>query len=695
MTKLRYLKVVAVCILVVGNGLTACQGITPVPESTPIYITRSVPVSTATEEVMDIHPELEAITPYNVGRLRQIDQWGKGVVNGIALSPDGGLIAVSTSTGIYLYDRKTVKQISYIDIRIGSNNNVEIQGCPTSGNLAFSPDGSILAIANTDIALWDLKTNTPRAVIKNKIEDPDSIITEIHFSVDGNRILGIQRQASGYPCYSGWGSLVMYSIEEGELIFRQDYHRYEEGPTPLFTEKDDRAFISYYNAQKEGYSLLEVELQTGNVVGESQSPAISSMNGNVAVTYSRINTGGIGDGSSQAHIVALTSFKDIETLNAGVELIPHSNKMMVYEKQKLTIRTFDGIVICTKSIDVESAHAFHPDLFSLDGSIAVSWNSYGDRAGDIRIWDLEQCTISNPVLIFPEVARQLSISSDGRSVLTDSNAGYTFHVFDIQTGQMRFSLSGYDAQFSANGQQVFVVEPETINAYNVETGEYLFSVAAIDSDYMTEIIVSPDGKFLVVNDTSTRDYRIVDIGDTSLMDRALTFGNSTPCFSRNEKLMATIKDKLGVSELHFWELASGNELTEWQASIPSEGYANKKSFNSNFTQLATFGTDGYYKYVYIWDIPGFSLANVLTQPFPNTNRPIRNLEFISNDSLLFARGINPDGFLFWDVQTGDLLAEIPAEIHESELGNPVAFSPDGKLLLVLDNDRTIHIWGIK
>jgi WD40 repeat protein len=106
-------------------------------------------------------------------------------------------------------------------------------------------------------------------------------------------------------------------------------------------------------------------------------------------------------------------------------------------------------------------------------------------------------------------------------------------------------------------------------------------------------------------------------------------------------------------------------------------------------------TDGYNNFVYIWNIPSFSLANTLTQPFLNGRRHISALEFSPDNRLLFARGINPDVFLFWDVQNGDLIYEAPAEIHESELGNPIAFSPDGRLLLALDSDGTIHVWGIK
>lgn len=29
------------------------------------------------------------------------------------------------------------------------------------------------------------------------------------------------------------------------------------------------------------------------------------------------------------------------------------------------------------------------------------------------------------------------------------------------------------------------------------------------------------------------------------------------------------------------------------------------------------------------------------------------------------------------------------------MSNPIVFSPDGRLILVLDSDGTIHVWGVK
>jgi WD40 repeat protein len=668
--------------------------LTPTPDPGPTLTPTPVspintPAATAapTNTGVITHPELEVIGPDTVARLGQIDQWGQGNINGIALSPNGSLIAVSTTTGVYLYDRETARQVGYINIRVGENNNAITQECPTTKNLAFHPDGSILAIAGTDITLWNLETNTVQAVIKNKIEDPASIITSIQFSLDGSRIFGLQKKNSVYFCYLGWGSLVIYAIDTGELTFRQDYDRYEEGPAPIFSEKNGNIFISYLDTQKQTYSILEVNMQTGNILADRPVSAIDSMNASAAVIQKWISTGDYYEGYWEAHIIDLASFEEIEMLNARVDLIPRSNRMIIRQKQHLTVRTLDGVIICSKPTAPESAKAFLPEIFSWDGRIAIGWNDYGYQAGEIRVWDLEQCIISEPILIMPEVAREIAFSSDGASMLTGSRAGYTFFVFDVQTGQVRFLLSGLDAAFSADGQHVFVVEEEAVNAYDARTGKYSYTVLKIDSDYSADILVSPDGQFIVL------DKHIYRIDGGSLGKLPDCDINGEIFFSQASQLMAIVQSNRATDEISVWDLSTGEPITNQKGIVLSDDY-NEPVFNSNFTQLATFGTDGRYQNLYLWNVPEFTFDKVLFQSNEDRDRLISDFRFVSNDRLLFAFASTPDAFLFWEVDTGDLISEIPVEIHEGLYGGPLAISPDGRLITVIDFDGTIHVWGV-
>ena len=232
-------------------------------------------------------------------------------------------------------------------------------------------------------------------------------------------------------------------------------------------------------------------------------------------------------------------------------------------------------------------------------------------------------------------------------------------------------------------------------AFDVETGDFLYPIFEVESNYMTSIGASPDGKFLIIRSNANNINRIVSIGEKSPVRKMPYKVLNFPIFSRNGKYMAVITRSVpAASEFQFWDLNSQSELYKWRGMLPRDGYENP-AFNSDFTQVATFGTDGYFKFVNLWSVPNFSLLKVLSQPYPNTDRGLRSFEFMSEDRLLFARAGAPEAFLFWDVQTGELVHEVTADIHASELGNPVVFSQDGRLLLVLSNDGTIHVWGVK
>jgi len=72
---------------------------------------------------------------------------GKGSVNEIAFSPDGKILAIASSIGVWLYDVKTFVEIGLLETE------------EFVRSVAFSPDGSSLASGSGDgtIILWDMK----------------------------------------------------------------------------------------------------------------------------------------------------------------------------------------------------------------------------------------------------------------------------------------------------------------------------------------------------------------------------------------------------------------------------------------------------------------------------------------------------------------------------------------------------------
>lgn len=49
-----------------------------------------------------------AISPQNAAQVRQLARWGKGSAEQVVWSPDGKLLALASSWGVYLYDAQTL-----------------------------------------------------------------------------------------------------------------------------------------------------------------------------------------------------------------------------------------------------------------------------------------------------------------------------------------------------------------------------------------------------------------------------------------------------------------------------------------------------------------------------------------------------------------------------------------------------------
>jgi len=145
-------------------------------------------------------PSLLSISPENASRVTQLARWGKGTVTQVAYSPDGRLLAVASSLGVYLYDAETLEEVRFIECgaRVYS--------------VAFSPDGATLASGSGDntVRLWGVADGR----LLRTLEGHTYGVESVAFSPDGATL------ASG----SDDTTVRLWGVADGRLLRTLEGH---------------------------------------------------------------------------------------------------------------------------------------------------------------------------------------------------------------------------------------------------------------------------------------------------------------------------------------------------------------------------------------------------------------------------------------------------------------------------------------
>jgi len=156
---------IAALTLLVLSGLAACQPAAPTPDaaSTPL------PTSTATPEEQPAEatdvpiveptptPDLPAADPASIdvfmdGALptRGVRRLGRGILYSAAVSPDGSVIAVGSSIGIYIFDSTTLEELRLI------------QTSSPVVSIAYSTVGSqiLVGLLRGDLVIYEVRSGS-------------------------------------------------------------------------------------------------------------------------------------------------------------------------------------------------------------------------------------------------------------------------------------------------------------------------------------------------------------------------------------------------------------------------------------------------------------------------------------------------------------------------------------------------------
>ncbi|RKU29507.1 hypothetical protein C6497_06250 [Candidatus Poribacteria bacterium] len=577
---------------------------------------------------------------------------GKGRTNDIEFSDDGSQFAVATSTGIWIYDAKTGKELSLLQ-----NPGHDISA------IAFSPNSKIIAAASSNrlegkIQFWDVNTQK----LLTNIEAQQGITT-LFFSDDGTQLAST----------GNYGRVGIWNISntlKPEVIRKVQLEQIESwGQSQLAELSPDMRFLAitkpdwkhkyfpiYLYDAVNGKLIRSFTWHTMNINSIAFSPDSKLLiSGDEFETLRLWNTE-TGKSVSELHWQRRTSTLSLSFYRNG---------------QFLASGHFHGIKLWRKSDKPEK-----------DDEIIGNYRQ------------------SHYIINHRDYVYKFAFSPDEDSLLSASKDG-TIRAWDTTTGEERFvckeHIHGINGLVLSKTDDTLTTFNRPFNPFGVfqrrtwdtETGRL------VSTDFMKGIMgttfgMSQNDKLLAVHNTGGKCVlRNIEKDSFDIISNFTLEGVPKSClnvrfaFSQDSTMLAAGGEDGSV---HVWKindkkqsfigrLSSGFKKMQLMFRVNGHSeFIRTLAFSPDGKTLATGGRD---KIIQLWNVPDGNLLFTLT----GHEYRVDTLAFASDGKTLAS---GSEKLYLWDVKKGIELKSIPSD-RKIDIDS-LLYSPDGNIIIMGGSD---------
>ena len=662
---------------------------------------------------------------------------GKGGINDMQFSPDGTQLAVGTDIGVWLYDVKTGKELSFF--------------AGTSDSLTFSPDGRFLAnssgkFGRSGIQLWERTTG--RKVALTNV--PSSAVA-LQFSGDSKTLVSVSNWEYGesrnqayiidkldIETHQGNGENV-----EVQALWTKDLHTYPEiyalthdkfaigksdGKIRLWdTTTGRKLFTLSGHAAEIGANLLrQADEQMPDPEKIAAPPPINNDKPIFALAFSPDGTQ-LASGSIDTTIRLwnTTSGDELVALQRAADkgwttvlAFSTDGKMLASGSTDKTVQLWDTTTGEPRATLIGHINSITALAFSRNGTMLAS----ASADGTVLFWDTETGTaIPNHITGHTKGVKSVTFFKDSSTLATAAfNGMITF--WNLETSGVNRQTVGHRdwlmaSAFSPDGTKFVSLESDgnlffesgagptyyqrkpdkMIRLTDVNTGVEL---ATLMTNHITSnfIAFSPDGKTIASGSngiirlwhTETNTHIDINLSDPpNDSGGRLLFETTSLAFSPDGKKLVS---GTTAGDVRMWDAETGLALADLIGQDPRSEIERDNDGTIRITYglaITALAFSPNNDHIAVGNLAKIRMLGSKKQfRFKETKHGAAALAF-SLDGTVLASGTYGGKIILWNLLSGDKINTLDGHTQQVET---LVFSPDGKTLVSTGEDGAIFVW---